>query len=75
MDGIVVAAGDLNFGTDFFGERIEGDHLTEYWTKELQNGRLAILAIIELLTHDVARPVMQSLFAIHHLQMGLAIDW
>jgi hypothetical protein len=59
-------AGDFNFGTDFFGKRIEGEQLVEYRTKELQNGRLAMLAIMELLTHDVARPVGESLFVVHH---------
>lgn len=58
--------GDFNFGTDFFGKKIEGEQLRDYRTKELQNGRLAMLAIMELLTHDVAKPVGESLFTVHH---------
>ena len=38
----------------------------ELKTKELQNGRLAMLAITELLTHDIAKPAGESLFTIHH---------
>lgn len=38
----------------------------ELKTKELQNGRLAMLAITELLTHDLAKPAGESLFTIHH---------
>jgi hypothetical protein len=55
-----------DFGLGYFGKRLEGAERAEKLTKELQNGRLAQLAIIELLTHDAAKPVGESLFAIHH---------
>lgn len=54
------------FGTGYFGKELEGDEKTEKLTKEIQNGRLAMLGIMELLTHDVAKPAGESLFAIHH---------
>lgn len=38
----------------------------DYLTKEIQNGRLSMLAIMELLTHDIAKPAGESLFALHH---------
>ena len=38
----------------------------ELLTKELQNGRLAMLAIIELITHDIAKPAGEGLFVVHH---------
>jgi hypothetical protein len=34
--------------------------------KELQNGRLAMFGIGELLTHDFFKPAGESLFTIHH---------
>jgi light-harvesting complex I chlorophyll a/b binding protein 1 len=61
-----------SFGFGYFTEggrvgRLEGDVKAEKLTKELQNGRLAMLGTMELLTHDVAKPAGESLFAIHHL--------
>lgn len=59
------------FGTGYFTEfgrvgALEGDVKAEKLTKELQNGRLAMLAIMELLTHDVAKPAGEGLFVLHH---------
>lgn len=55
-----------DFGTGYFGRSLEGEEKAEKLTKELQNGRLAMLGIMELLTHDVARPAGESLFTFHH---------
>ncbi len=54
------------FGTGYFGRALEGDEKVEKLTKELQNGRLAMLGIMELLTHDVAKPAGEGLFTWHH---------
>lgn len=59
--------GDFGFGTSFFGSKLEGEKRREYQTKEIQNGRLAMLAIMELITHDIARPAGEGLFVLHHL--------
>ena len=53
-------------GTGYFGRALEGDEKVEKLTKELQNGRLAMLGIMELLTHDVAKPAGEGLFVLHH---------
>jgi hypothetical protein len=55
------------FGTGYFGRSLEGEELAEKLTKEIQNGRLAMLGIMELLTHDVATNG-ESLFAWHGFQ-------
>lgn len=60
--------GDFGFG--YFTSRgivkLEGDLKKNKLNKELQNGRLAMLAVMELLTHDIARPAGEGLFVLHH---------
>jgi len=55
------APGD--FGTGYFGNFDKNENKLN---KELQNGRLAMLGIAELITHDIAKPVGDSLFTLHH---------
>lgn len=58
------AAGDFGFGANFFTE--EAKEKNQFALKELQNGRLAMLAILELVTHDLAKPAGEGLFTLHH---------
>jgi hypothetical protein len=59
--------GDFGFGAAQLPKTDAGKK--EIRTKELQNGRLAMLGIMELLTHDLdsTKPVGESLFTLHHL--------
>jgi len=54
--------GNFGFGDKFLKQEDE----VEYRTKEIQNGRLAMLGIMELLTHDIAKPAGEGLFVLHH---------
>jgi len=56
--------GDL--GIPFQGYINTPDKQKEFKTKELQNGRLAMLGIMALLTHDIAKPAGEGLFVLHH---------
>ena len=58
--------GNFNIGLNFFGKPLDGDRKTEYLTKEIQNGRLAMLGIMALITHDIAKPAGEGLFVLHH---------
>jgi hypothetical protein len=59
----VVCKGDFGFGAKFLKSDAQA---FEQKTKELQNGRLAMLAILELITHDIAKPAGEGLFVLHH---------
>eukprot|EP01038_Epipyxis_sp_PR26KG_P010897 gene10897-14627_t len=60
------SAGDFNWGTSFKGRPNTDKETADYKLKELQNGRLAMLAILELTTHDIAKPAGEGLFVLHH---------
>ena len=55
-----------DFGTGYFGKSLQGQEKKEKLTKKIQNGRLAMLGIMELITHDLARPAGEGLFVLHH---------
>lgn len=55
-----------DFGWGYFGRSLEGEEKKEKLTKEIQNGRLAMLGILELITHDIAKPAGEGLFVLHH---------
>lgn len=54
-----------NFGF-YSGKENSEEEWKVLQTKEIQNGRIAMIAIAELLTHDLAKPAGESLFTIHH---------
>ena len=56
--------GDFGF---YLGKAPEGAYLRDQRTKELQNGRLAMLAIMELMTPLVAKPAGEGLIVLPHL--------
>ena len=58
-------AGDFNFGSKS-GFINTPEKEVAYKTREIQNGRLAMLGIMALITHDIARPAGESLFTLHH---------
>jgi hypothetical protein len=59
--------GDFQFGSYLDTKKVQSaEDVKAIRTKELQNGRLAMLAIFELITHDIAKPAGEGLFVIHH---------
>jgi hypothetical protein len=59
--------GDFGFGSYTDVKKVQTpEDIKAIRTKELQNGRLAMLAIFELLTHDIAKPAGEGLFVLHH---------
>jgi len=66
--------GNFDFGAGFLNTKFAdvpnlanvNDKETSYRLREIQNGRLAMLAIMTLITHDIAKPVGEGLFVLHH---------
>lgn len=56
-----------NFGF-YNGKPLSDEEAADLRTKELQNGRLAMLAIMEIITHDLdaGKPAGEGLFVLHH---------
>ena len=67
-EGAVPGSYGIGYFTEYgrVGRLEEGPKKNEKLNKELQNGRLAMLAIAELITHDIAKPAGESLFTLHH---------
>jgi Chlorophyll A-B binding protein len=55
-----------DFGWGYFGRRLAGAERKDVATREIQNGRLAMLGIATLITHDIAKPAGEGLFVLHH---------
>lgn len=55
-----------DYGWGYFGKKLSGADKVDKQTKEIQNGRLAMLGIMALITHDIAKPAGEGLFVLHH---------
>ena len=58
--------GDFGFAPEFFKKQLADGDKEQFLTKEIQNGRLAMLGIMALITHDIAKPAGEGLFVLHH---------
>eukprot|EP01041_Mallomonas_annulata_P003890 gene3890-7763_t len=57
---------DFGFGSSSYAVFKTPEQKLDIQNKEINNGRLAMLGIMALLTHDVAKPAGEGLFTLHH---------
>mmetsp|Transcript_3648 Transcript_3648/g.3767 ORF Transcript_3648/g.3767 Transcript_3648/m.3767 type:complete len:199 (+) Transcript_3648:56-652(+) len=64
-DNATGVPGDFGFGKGVY-DGFSDEQKLDIKNREINNGRIAMIAIMELLTHDVAKPAGEGLFVLHH---------